>query len=571
MRGGFAVALANLRRHGIRVYGTFVFGYDGDEPGSFDEAAEFAIDNSFYLAAFNHLTPFPGTPLYDAPASAKGRLLHERWWLDERYRLQRPPVSARRPWRPTTSGTGASRAPAVLQLERACCERAFDPVNRARRLHVPQFLPHQRHAPRRGRQARPLPARRSDLERTVAQGGVSGRTFVAGNLAFAVAQREDEPTSAACCARTRLDGWMRLSLRARARRVRRRLRIEPLARLHPRARPRDRRIRRHLRTRRCATPSSTARSRRLPYLGCAAGRAALSPPPPRAARAASRRSRSLLQKTSRPAVRADRPSPPTTTRRRAAAGARLPGAADLSAGGRLFDLRAPRRAARDASPASNAPTPDDLAAIAVLPATRLSRATSSRRSGTRATSPIRSRCRRIADRRFPDRAPRAWHRGLRGALGPERAQADRRARLCRRGCAVAAAGQPRRAVRWRMPRLPAAGEPLPRSICRISPSRTTTPTLFRALLAAALDASASPRLRACAPRLRGAASACRRWLQRHRPREYRSLLHLVHWQEAQPLTTACRRACPMSRSRCSDAAHHLPAARVSAKASRPTR
>ncbi len=34
MRGGFEVALANLRRHNIRVYGTFVFGYDGDKPGS---------------------------------------------------------------------------------------------------------------------------------------------------------------------------------------------------------------------------------------------------------------------------------------------------------------------------------------------------------------------------------------------------------------------------------------------------------------------------------------------------------------------------------------------------------
>jgi radical SAM superfamily enzyme YgiQ (UPF0313 family) len=29
-RGGFEMALANLRRHRIRVYGTFVFGYDGD-------------------------------------------------------------------------------------------------------------------------------------------------------------------------------------------------------------------------------------------------------------------------------------------------------------------------------------------------------------------------------------------------------------------------------------------------------------------------------------------------------------------------------------------------------------
>jgi hypothetical protein len=34
-RGGYAVALANLRRHRLRVYGTFVFGYDGDTAASF--------------------------------------------------------------------------------------------------------------------------------------------------------------------------------------------------------------------------------------------------------------------------------------------------------------------------------------------------------------------------------------------------------------------------------------------------------------------------------------------------------------------------------------------------------
>ncbi|MBP9107489.1 MAG: radical SAM protein, partial [Gemmatimonadaceae bacterium] len=34
-KGGFEQALANLRRHKIRVYGTFIFGYDGDTPESF--------------------------------------------------------------------------------------------------------------------------------------------------------------------------------------------------------------------------------------------------------------------------------------------------------------------------------------------------------------------------------------------------------------------------------------------------------------------------------------------------------------------------------------------------------
>ena len=38
MRGGYAKALANLRKHALRLYGTFVFGYDGDEQKQFDEA-----------------------------------------------------------------------------------------------------------------------------------------------------------------------------------------------------------------------------------------------------------------------------------------------------------------------------------------------------------------------------------------------------------------------------------------------------------------------------------------------------------------------------------------------------
>jgi radical SAM superfamily enzyme YgiQ (UPF0313 family) len=84
MRGGYRVALTNLARHGIRVYGTFIFGYDGDSETSFDAAVEFALEHRMYIAAFNHLTPFPGTPLYQRLEN-EGRLLYERWWLDGRY------------------------------------------------------------------------------------------------------------------------------------------------------------------------------------------------------------------------------------------------------------------------------------------------------------------------------------------------------------------------------------------------------------------------------------------------------------------------------------------------------
>jgi radical SAM superfamily enzyme YgiQ (UPF0313 family) len=82
--GGYEKALANLNRFGIRLYGTFVFGYDADTRESFRETARFAMDQGFYIAAFNHLTPFPGTPLYTR-LEEEGRLLYDRWWLDPSY------------------------------------------------------------------------------------------------------------------------------------------------------------------------------------------------------------------------------------------------------------------------------------------------------------------------------------------------------------------------------------------------------------------------------------------------------------------------------------------------------
>ena len=94
MRGGFERALENLRRHRVRVYGTFIFGYDRDTPESFDATVAFAREHALYIAAFNHLTPFPGTPLYQR-METEGRLLYENWWLDERYSYNRIPFRPR--------------------------------------------------------------------------------------------------------------------------------------------------------------------------------------------------------------------------------------------------------------------------------------------------------------------------------------------------------------------------------------------------------------------------------------------------------------------------------------------
>jgi len=90
MRGGYGTALANLKRHGIRVYGTFTFGHDHDREDSFGRAVDFALEHGFYLAAFNHLTPFPGTPLY-TQLEREGRLRYPSWWLDPAYRYNDVP------------------------------------------------------------------------------------------------------------------------------------------------------------------------------------------------------------------------------------------------------------------------------------------------------------------------------------------------------------------------------------------------------------------------------------------------------------------------------------------------
>ena len=129
MRGGYLKALENLRKHGIRLYGTFIFGYDEDTPDGFRETVAFAREHGFYIAAFNHLTPFPGTELYRR-LEAEGKLLYDSWWLDETYSYNKVPF---RPARMTAE-----------EVERSCVEarrefyswpsilaRSVAPVNRS--------------------------------------------------------------------------------------------------------------------------------------------------------------------------------------------------------------------------------------------------------------------------------------------------------------------------------------------------------------------------------------------------------------------------------------------------------
>lgn len=96
VKGGFPSVIAKLNRFGLRLYATFIFGYDGDTRECFEETVEFCKRQNIFMVAFNHITPFPGTQLYKR-LEAEGRLLYDKWWLDDRYQYGQIPFKTSLP------------------------------------------------------------------------------------------------------------------------------------------------------------------------------------------------------------------------------------------------------------------------------------------------------------------------------------------------------------------------------------------------------------------------------------------------------------------------------------------
>ncbi len=84
--GDYKKLIDRLHQHGIGLYGTFIFGYDTESVDDTLHTAEAAIDFGLFIAAFNHLLPFPGTPLYEQFRS-EGKLTDEQWWLSPTFRF----------------------------------------------------------------------------------------------------------------------------------------------------------------------------------------------------------------------------------------------------------------------------------------------------------------------------------------------------------------------------------------------------------------------------------------------------------------------------------------------------
>ena len=80
--------IESIHRHGIAICGSFVFGFDEDDPSVFEETVSFAIQTKLFSAVFMILTPYPGTALYHRVKN-EGRLVQDQWWL-----LEKPEDSA---------------------------------------------------------------------------------------------------------------------------------------------------------------------------------------------------------------------------------------------------------------------------------------------------------------------------------------------------------------------------------------------------------------------------------------------------------------------------------------------
>jgi radical SAM superfamily enzyme YgiQ (UPF0313 family) len=70
--------IKTIQKHHIGVHGSFIFGFDGDDPTIFKKTVEFVQKNNIELPTFSVLTPFPGTPLYSR-LEREGRIFDRDW------------------------------------------------------------------------------------------------------------------------------------------------------------------------------------------------------------------------------------------------------------------------------------------------------------------------------------------------------------------------------------------------------------------------------------------------------------------------------------------------------------
>jgi radical SAM superfamily enzyme YgiQ (UPF0313 family) len=79
--GEYRAVLERLARHDLYAITSFIFGMDGDRPGTAERTLDQIRSWPPGLPVFGLLTPYPATPLYDKLAAA-GRLTRPKHWLE---------------------------------------------------------------------------------------------------------------------------------------------------------------------------------------------------------------------------------------------------------------------------------------------------------------------------------------------------------------------------------------------------------------------------------------------------------------------------------------------------------
>ena len=71
-------ALKKIKKMGILIHASMVFGFDNDRKEVFDETVDFLMKNKVSTVSFNVLTPYPGTKTYD-DLKSQNRLTTNDW------------------------------------------------------------------------------------------------------------------------------------------------------------------------------------------------------------------------------------------------------------------------------------------------------------------------------------------------------------------------------------------------------------------------------------------------------------------------------------------------------------
>jgi radical SAM superfamily enzyme YgiQ (UPF0313 family) len=74
----YGALVGELHRNGILVDGTFMFGFDSDDPGTFAATGDLIERLGLDTYTFYFLTPYPGTEYFDR-FEREGRILHRDW------------------------------------------------------------------------------------------------------------------------------------------------------------------------------------------------------------------------------------------------------------------------------------------------------------------------------------------------------------------------------------------------------------------------------------------------------------------------------------------------------------